>query len=495
MKHLFIYIIIFAILINSLNAQTKQFWLLTGNAATDPQIHFVGTTDANPFVLKVNNQNAGYLSFNSGTSFGFQASQASGAAFGYKAAGNGSNISFGYKTNYAATTGYDNTAIGNYALGQNTSGRDNVAIGASALSKNQTSHHNIAVGAYALFSQISNNGSNTATGAYSLYSNTTGFYNTAYGYSAMHYNISGSYNTAAGSYALNYNTNGALNTAIGYNALYADTGYCNTANGEGALGFFRFEGSYNTAIGTEAGTNAGDNNTAFGYESGNTFTSYLASLGGGDAINILGIGMSVIGSTIDIESDFNTTVLGSLATSAADNEVMLGNTSVTSVKAAGNFIIYSDGRFKKNINENVPGLSFIKLLKPVTYNYDIHALNEHVNSVKLKNIISKAGNGMQKAIAEKEKKIYTGFIAQDIETITDKLHYNFSGLYKPQNSKDAYGLSYADFVVPLVKAVQELSSENYRLKEESESLQSALKSSSMHLSEIKKQLGGLKQAQ
>jgi hypothetical protein len=37
-------------------------------------------------------------------------------------------------------------------------------------------------------------------------------------------------------------------------------------------------------------------------------------------------------------------------------------------------------------------------------------------------------------------------------------------VYKPQNDKDPYGLSYADFVVPLVKAVQELSSQNDSLK-------------------------------
>ena len=35
---------------------------------------------------------------------------------------------------------------------------------------------------------------------------------------------------------------------------------------------------------------------------------------------------------------------------------------------AGNFTSPSDARLKTNINENVPGLEFIKHLRPVTYN-------------------------------------------------------------------------------------------------------------------------------
>ena len=70
--------------------------------------------------------------------------------------------------------------------------------------------------------------------------------------------------------------------------------------------------------------------------------------------------------------------MGNGATATANNQVMLGNTSVTSVKAAGSFVIYSDGRYKKDLKENVPGLAFIKQLKPVTYHYDIHGMNKYM---------------------------------------------------------------------------------------------------------------------
>ncbi len=66
-------------------------------------------------------------------------------------------------------------------------------------------------------------------------------------------------------------------------------------------------------------------------------------------------------------------------TATASNQVMLGNTSVTSVKAAGSFVIYSDGRFKKDVKQDVPGLEFINKLRPVTYHYKIHDLNNYIN--------------------------------------------------------------------------------------------------------------------
>ena len=56
--------------------------------------------------------------------------------------------------------------------------------------------------------------------------------------------------------------------------------------------------------------------------------------------------------------------------------------------------------------------------------------------------------------------IYTGFIAQDVEKAAKELNYDFSGVDAAKNSKDLYGLRYSEFVVPLVKAVQELSKMN-----------------------------------
>jgi hypothetical protein len=99
---------------------------------------------------------------------------------------------------------------------------------------------------------------------------------------------------------------------------------------------------------------------------------------------------------------------------------MLGNTSVTSVRASGSFIIMSDGRFKDNRKENVPGLDFIKELKPVTYNYNIHRLNDYLKTEKHKSEIGKSVNCCsmeeEEAIIKRKKSCTPVLIAQEVET-------------------------------------------------------------------------------
>ena len=56
-----------------------------------------------------------------------------------------------------------------------------------------------------------------------------------------------------------------------------------------------------------------------------------------------------------------------------------------------------------------------------------------------------------------EKIQFTGFVAQDVEKAAKDIGYDFSGIDK---SGKIMGLRYSDFVVPLVKAVQELSKMN-----------------------------------
>lgn len=113
-------------------------------------------------------------------------------------------------------------------------------------------------------------------------------------------------------------------------------------------------------------------------------------------------------------------------------------------------------------------MSFINQLKPVTYNYDIHGLNKFIG---IQSGDKNETNGYEEEITKKEEIQYTGFIAQEVEAAAEKINYDFSGIYKPQNEKDPYGLSYSDFVVPLVKSVQELSKQNDEIKSQNENLQ------------------------
>ena len=54
-----------------------------------------------------------------------------------------------------------------------------------------------------------------------------------------------------------------------------------------------------------------------------------------------------------------------------------------------------------------------------------------------------------------EQIIHTGFIAQEVEIAAQESGFEFDGVHHPANEKDPYTLAYAEFVVPLVKAVQE----------------------------------------
>lgn len=100
-----------------------------------------------------------------------------------------------------------------------------------------------------------------------------------------------------------------------------------------------------------------------------------------------------IGADINISTDrTNVSVLGYGVANAQctnNNQVLLGNTGVGQIRAQVTSITaYSDARFKNNVQDNVPGLSFITRLKPVTYNEDpelLHRIWGTPDSVLAKN--------------------------------------------------------------------------------------------------------------
>ena len=370
----------------------------------------------------------------------------------------GSNTGSGYSALYSNSTGYYNSALGYQALYTNSSGNSNVACGYQTLYNNTTSG-NIAIGYQALFTNTSG-ASSTAVGYQALYNNTTGNGNTANGYWALYYNSTGFANVASGPGALYRNTtgggnvangaqalysniDGSYNVASGFNALYYNTsGYANEAYGQGAL-YVNTTGSYNVATGNYTL----DRNTTGSYN----VTIGTSSLTG----NITGTYNSCVGSSADVASGSlsNATALGSGAIVDASNKVRIGNTSITSIGGQVGWTIYSDARVKNNLKEDVPGLSFISLLKPVTYNYNVAKENRLLG---IKNdSLSWPGN------KDIEKMKFSGFVAQEVDMAAQKIGYDFSGVDKTGN---IMGLRYADFVVPLVKAVQEQQQEIEELK-------------------------------
>jgi Chaperone of endosialidase len=273
------------------------------------------------------------------------------------------------------------------------------------------------------------------------YSNINGLKNIGIGISALQDNTSGTYNTANGSFALMYNTDGSDNTATGGFALKLNTtGYANTASGNYAL-FINSTGNYNTAVGDNA-------------LSGNTSSSYNTAIGYRSSLNHdVGWNNTFIGANSGANSNglYNCVAIGNDAVCTASNQVRIGNSSTTSIGGFANWTNISDGRYKKNINENVKGLDFIMKLRPVTYQLDIAGISKKLNEANDK----ERDEFSKKAIAEKEKTILTGFVAQEVEKAAKEAGYNFSGVDVPKTENEFYGLRYSEFVVPLVKGMQE----------------------------------------
>jgi len=157
-----------------------QNWLTTGNSGTNASTNFLGTTDTQSLVIRVNNLEVIRFKRNGKIDL----SNSGQSVFIGKDAGlsddlsNNVNVFVGYEAGKNNTTGSFSNALGYHSLFFNTTGYSNVATGAEALYKNTTGY------------------SNTATGVDALYSNTTGYYNTANGYGALYANTKGNYNNS-----------------------------------------------------------------------------------------------------------------------------------------------------------------------------------------------------------------------------------------------------------------------------------------------------------
>jgi trimeric autotransporter adhesin len=356
-----------------------------------------------------------------------------------------SNTAIGEGSLASITGASGNTASGKSSLTSNTTGDDNTAAGYLALNTNSIGSSNTAMGSLALL--INTSGSyNTATGSDALHYNNTGMYNTATGVNALRSNTDGLYNAATGVDALRSNTGGDYNTATGVEALKNnDLGNFNAAHGYLAL-FSNLGGVENAAVGNRAlfSNIYGGGNTAVGSEA---LTSSLGSFN-------IGIGY---GSDVNPGGIVNVIALGSNLTVFTSNTARFGNTATTSYGGWAGWTNVSDGRFKKDILENVPGLDFINKLRPVTYTLDASLLDKfyHRNDKNKSSLGKEMKAVFETALQEKSKIIYTGFIAQEVEAAAKQLGFDFSGVDAAKNENDTYGLRYAEFVVPLVKAVQE----------------------------------------
>ena len=290
------------------------------------------------------------------------------------------------------------------ALDANTTGFNNNALGKDALGANTTGNYNNAVGEAALLSNTTGE-SNIAIGGSALRANTTANYNTAVGESALRANTTGANSVAVGKGALDANTTGDQNVGVGLNAGGSiTTGSGNTIVGGSAGAVYPTTGIYNTILGYNA--NAGATGAS---------------------------GQIVIGTSL---------------TGTADNRVHIGGGSgkiYNDFNSNATWTQTSDERKKKNIVSDNLGLEFINDLRTVKYKF------------KAPSEFPKEWESYNEEITEPcDNRVHHGLLAQEVKQALDNAGVDsFEGWdILPDGSQQ---ISREMFVIPLIKAVQELS--------------------------------------
>jgi len=478
----------------------RSGWSVTGNGGINPATDFIGTTDKQPLKFRVDNVPAGLIdsasqntlmgysyypffyprntfsgSYNTGfgenvlyldsfdncSAMGYRALMATSTPFTPAFRYQDYDCAFGSLALSGTEVTNTTTAMGFSALESGLEVTGCTAVGFSSMNLSQIGRLNTAIGA-ALYS--GDGYYNTADGNGALYENGSAYFNTAMGYYALFSNKShAQHNTSIGAYSLYVNNVGGdllgqENTAVGYQALYSnEVGENNTAFGNLALYNLQFDPTHsqvacsqNTAVGYQSlySTFRADGNTAIGYNSSpNADNGYYNCF---------------IGSTIDAAYPglYNSIIIGHGNSFTDVNMMRVGNPFTTSIGGPVGWSNLSDGRVKKNIKENVPGIDFIRKLRPVTYNINLDALNTLLPPVTGKNSTNKTSDPgemqvMKAAYAAKEQIVYTGLVAQEAEQAARATGYDFSGVDAPKSDKDLYALRYSDFVMPLIKTMQE----------------------------------------
>jgi len=231
------------------------------------------------------------------------------------------------------------------------------------------------------------------------------------------------------------------NTALGKNAMLNRTsGLSCVAIGDGSQ-VQAASGSFNTAVGAlTLFYNAGNNNTAVGYNAMNNLIS---------GSNNTGVGAQAL---VQIPQNYtNCTGLGYQARVSGDNQVQCGNSS-TSFYAYGAYNNRSDMRDKADIRDTIVGLEFINKVRAVDFRWNYREDYQPPET----------NDGSKKRV-----RFHQGVIAQQVKEVMDELGVDFSGYqdHSVNGGSDVLTIGYTAFIGPLIKAIQELSAKNNALEQ------------------------------
>ena len=397
------------------------------------------------------------------------------------------NILIGSDAGAALTTATDAIFIGNGAGDGHDAETRNIGIGLNALGGAiDGGEYNVAIGHNAGAS-LTEADKNILIGDVAGDAITTGGPNIFIGYDAGGATTTGTQNFFIGMDAGDANTTGTNNIGIGTNSVgQPDTENDNIGIGYSALGGAISGGEENIAIGRNAGTalTSADNCVFIGFEAGNDVTSGASNTcvghGAGDKLADGGRNTCIghdAGSNVITGND-NVFVGDSLTVSSTGvgNAIALGYDFVIdannfSFGKASNVVTNdfdsdadwsrsSDLRLKRNIQDSTLGLDFINDLRPIKFQW------------KPSNEIPKE---MKSEYNEENKKNLDitshGFIAQEVKEAIDKHgDTTFGGWHLDKTDNETQRVKKNMFVMPLINAVQELSSQIKTLQDEIKTL-------------------------
>ena len=420
--------------------------------------------------------------------------------------GGGNNVAIGHQAGDAIQAGHNNVAVGQGALTTAIHQDECVAVGQGALAALNDDAADGAVGiGYQALAALTSGAQNTAIGSDVAKLLTTGFHNTVMGYAAFdaadagencnvaigvdamgacdqgsHATADIEFNVAIGNDALkggafgSANLNLTSNVAIGYQAMDG-TGSVGGNNcvfvGVDAGGgtWAGTESNFNVGIGhgsMDGAMNAASSNSAVGYRSLGAITSGSANVGiGKDAGLLMNTGgtNTLVGVTAGatIQSGSNNLCVGygadcshdglnaiAIGTGvvAGDNDFSFGKVSnvvTNNFDADADWSRSSDERIKQDIKDDTLGLSFINDLRTVTHRW------------KPSSEIPKEFNDYNEENQKDTEVVMHGMLAQDVKAALDTAGVDtFAGW--SENDDGMQNISREMFVIPLIKAIQEL---------------------------------------
>lgn len=319
-------------------------------------------------------------------------------------------------------------------------------------------------------------GNQNLTAAFGRYAgNSTNNYHTAVGYRSSLSNTS--YSAFGGARAGEYNSN-VSNVGVGFCAFRGSGGrYQSVAVGQRAqssstggrhnvaLGSFAFDSGTGNVQSIAIGVNAGrssnaDNATFAGVDAGcsvsateNTFFGFRSGRAHTTGYGTMGIGWCSAYSANAIRA----ITIGANIAATGTWHIAWGNSANNVCNCVwGGWSYFSDARDKTDIEPLTcdTGLKFIKKLRPVSFNFD-----NRENYVRECNF----PYGQKDGTLAVDKKEY-GFLAQEVKQALEELNITDFSALKYNESQDAYRLTYADFLSPLTKAIQELDEKTQALK-------------------------------